>query len=149
MKAIKVKDHAEDVALFRSEVIGALVHMDLSRGDLAAAFRELAQVRRRLPQSENTRTFSVTTLERWYYAYKKQGLDGLRPRARKDRGRCRNLTGDQRTLLVDIRREFPSATVPLILRTLINDGRLDEVAISALLSDNYSSPSTTTTSPHP
>lgn len=131
MKAIKVKDHAEDVALFRSEVIGALVHMDLSRGDLAAAFRELAQVRRRLPQSENTRTFSVTTLERWYYAYKKQGLDGLRPRSRKDRGRCRNLTGDQRTLLVDIRREFPSATVPLILRTLINDGRLDEEAISA------------------
>jgi hypothetical protein len=29
MKAIKVKDHAEDVALFRSEVVGALTHKEL------------------------------------------------------------------------------------------------------------------------
>jgi putative transposase len=73
----------------------------------------------------------VTTIERWYYAHKKAGLEGLRPRRRCDRGRCRKLSDEQRTLLVDIRGEFPSATVPLILRTLISDGRLDEKAISA------------------
>ncbi len=130
MKEIKVKDHGEDVALFRSEVIGALTRMELSRGELAAAFRDLAKERRRLPGSDHTRTFSVTTLERWYYAYKHDGLAGLRPRRRSDRGRCRKLTPEQRALLVDIRREFPSATVPLILRTLISDGRLDKSAIS-------------------
>jgi len=130
MKEIKVKDHGEDVALFRSEVIGALTRMELSRGELAAAFRDLAKERRRLPGSDHTRTFSVTTLERWYYAYKHEGLAGLRPRRRSDRGRCRKLTPEQRALLVDIRREFPSATVPLILRTLISDGRLDKSAIS-------------------
>ena len=68
MEEIKVKDHGEDVALFRSEIVGALTRMDLSRGDLAAELRELAKVRRRLPGSDHTRTFSVTTLERWYYA---------------------------------------------------------------------------------
>lgn len=130
MEEIKVKDHGEDVALFRSEIVGALTRRDLSRGDLAAELRELAKVRRRLPGSDHTRTFSVTTLERWYYAYKHRGLDGLKPRRRSDRGRCRKLTAEQRALLVDIRREFPSATVPLILRTLISDGRLDARAIS-------------------
>ena len=130
MKEIKVKDHAEDVAIFRSEVVGALTRKDLSRGDLVAAFRELAQERRREPGSDHTRAFSVTTLERWYYAYKHGGLDALKPRRRRDHGRCRNLTTEQRKLLIDIRREFPSATVPLILRTLISDGRIDAGAIS-------------------
>jgi transposase InsO family protein len=41
------------------------------------------------------------------------------------------LTPEQRQLLLDIRRENPSASVPLILRTLKLDGRLDRAAISA------------------
>ena len=131
MKAIKVKDHAEDVALFRSEIIGALTRRDLARGDLVAEFRKLATQRYREPGSDHTRTFSVTTFERWYYDYKYAGLDGLKPKRRRDWGRCKKLTPEQRKLLIDIRREFPSATVPLILRTLVNDGRLDEEAISA------------------
>ena len=130
MKEIKVKDHAEDVAIFRSEVVGALTRRDLSRGDLVAAFRELAKERRREPGSEHTRVFSVTTLERWYYAYKHGGLQALKPRRRSDSGRCRNLTAEQRKLLMDIRREFPSATAPLILRTLVSDGRIEARAIS-------------------
>ena len=36
----------------------------------------------------------------------------------------------QRDLLLDIRREFPSASVPLILRTLMLDGRIDKAALS-------------------
>jgi putative transposase len=38
---------------------------------------------------------------------------------------------EQRQLLCDIRREHPSASVPLILRTLQTDGRLDKGAVSA------------------
>lgn len=131
MKAIKVKDHAEDVAIFRSEIIGALTRKDLQRGELLAAFRDLAKERRREPGSEHTRTFSVTTLERWYYVYKHGGLDALKPKRRSDTGRCRKLTPEQKKLLLDIRREFPSAAVPLILRTLVNDGRLSERTVSA------------------
>lgn len=131
MNEIKVKDHAEDVAIFRSEVIGALTRRELARGDLMAAFRELSKERFRVPGSDHLRTFSVTTLERWYYDYKHGGLDALKPKRRSDTGRCRNLTVEQKKLLLDIRREYPSATVPLILRTLVSDGRLDADAISA------------------
>jgi hypothetical protein len=38
-------------------------------------------------------------------------------------GAGRELTPEQRTLLLEIRREHPTASVPLILRTLA-DGRL-------------------------
>ncbi len=131
MAVLTPKDHAEAVAVFRASIIGALVRRELCRGDLRAAFRDLAAQRFRPPGSAVTRSFSVPTLERWYYAHKKGGLDALRPAPRSDRGRARELTPEQRQLLCDIRREHPSASVPLILRTLVADGRLAESAVSA------------------
>jgi transposase InsO family protein len=131
MDALEPRDHAEAVAVFRSEVIGALRRRDLGHGDLRAELVALSQQRFRTPGAEVTRTISIPTLERWYYAYRRGGLPALRPRPRKDRGRGRRLTPQQRQLLLDIRRENPSASVPLILRTLRLDGRLDGGAISA------------------
>ncbi|HTP29258.1 MAG TPA: DDE-type integrase/transposase/recombinase [Anaeromyxobacteraceae bacterium] len=124
------KDHAEAVARFRSEIVGALTRKDLGRGELRAALQQLAQERFRPPGSDVTRYISFTTLERWFYAYRRGGLDALRPLPRGDRGHGRALTAEQRDLLLDIRREHPSASVPLILRTLVLDGRLQRDAIS-------------------
>ena len=41
-KSLSPKDRAEQIALFRSEIIGALVRRDLERGELRAALRELS-----------------------------------------------------------------------------------------------------------
>ena len=131
LQSLKPKDHAEEVAIFRSEIIGALTRRELDHGELATALKALATERYRPPGAQSTRTFSVSTLERWYYAYKTGSLDGLRPERRSDRGRAQELTTEQRALLCDIRREHPSASVPLILRTLILDGRLRKGAVSA------------------
>ena len=131
MDGLTPKDHAEAVAVFRSEVVGSLCRRDLGHGDLRAEFVALAQQRFRVPGGDVTRTISIPTLERWYYAYRRGGLPALQPRPRTDRGRGRRLTAEQRQLLLDIRRENPSASVPLILRTLTLDGRLDRGAISA------------------
>ena len=130
MKSPKPRDHAEEVALFRCQVIGALTHQHLDRGQLKEALRELSEVPRRAPGSRLTRKYSLSTLERWYYSYKNHGLDGLLPRQRSDQGRARELTEEQRKLLSDIRREHPSASVALILRTLELEGRLSKGAVS-------------------
>jgi transposase InsO family protein len=98
--------------------------------ELGAALEALSTQRFRPPQSSRTRTFSIPTLERWYYAYRSGGLEALSPRPRKDRGRAQQLTPEQRELLLDIRREHPTASVPLILRTLIADGRLSQGEVS-------------------
>ena len=94
MNTPRPKGRPEEVALFRSEVVGAL-----------------------------TRRFSVPTLQRWYYAYRRGGLAALRP-GRKRRGQALALTDEQRALLADIHREYPQAAAELVLRTLVADGRL-------------------------
>jgi len=131
MERLTPKDHGEAVAIFRSEIVGALTRRELTRGELRAALGEIAAERFRPPDADATRRYSVATLERWYYAYRRGGLEALRPESRSDRGRARELTPEQRTLLLEIRREHPSASVPLILRTLTTDGRLERGAVSA------------------
>jgi putative transposase len=131
MSTLTTKDHAEAIALFRSEIVGALTRRELDRGELALVLTELSQQRFRPPRATSTKAYSIPTLERWYYAYKSGGLEALRPSPRSDRGRCRELTDAQRTLLAAIREEHPSASVPVILRTLVAEGRLEVGAISA------------------
>ena len=131
MDGLKPKDHAEAVALFRSEVVGQLVRRELDRGELREELRRLSCKRFRPPGSKTTRSYAVVTLERWYYRYRRGGLAALRPRSRGDRGHAKQLSAEQRQLLCDIRREHRSASVPLILRTLVAEGRLQHDGISA------------------
>ncbi len=123
-------DHAEAVAIYRATVIGPLMHRVLTHGQLAAELRALSEQRFRPPGAASTRTYSVPTLERWLYAFRSAGLNGLRPRPRSDQGFAQDLTEELRTLLLDIRREHPDASVPLILKTLVDEGRLAERKVS-------------------
>lgn len=130
MPSLVPRDHAEAVALFRAEIIGALARSELSHGELAAQIRKLAERKFRPPGRRATKQFGASTLERWYYAYRRGGLAALRPDARSDRGRARELTPEQRELLLDVRREHPAASAELILRTLVLDGRIRKGAVS-------------------
>jgi len=125
------KDHAERVAMFRVQVIGPLLARDFQdHGELADEIRAIAAKYHRPPESSVGRQYSAPTIERWYYEYKRGGLDALRPRRRSDAGHARELTDEQRELLIDIRREHPRATASLILRTLELDGRLAKGTVS-------------------
>ena len=131
MDRLTPKDHGEQIAIFRAEIVGALGRRELSRGELEAALRELSTQRFRPPGADATRTYAVPTLQRWYYALRRGGLAALAPNPRRDRGRGRTLSAAQRDLLLQIRQEHPSASVPLILRTLVADGRLEPRSVSA------------------
>lgn len=131
MTTLDDDDRREAVAQFRADIIGGLCRRDVPRGALSRAFEKLAEQRFRPPGSETTRSFAPSTLERWYYAYKNDGLEGLKPKARADGGYAQNLSKQMRKLPLTIRREHPSASVPLILRTLVAEGRLSKGAVSA------------------
>jgi transposase InsO family protein len=124
------RDHAEEVAVFRSQVIGPLAQGSFDHGELATQLRLLSKQRFRPPDAAVTRAFSVPTLERWYYAWKSGGLAALIPRPRSDRGRAKALDSTLRDLLCDIRREHPTASAALILSTLQAEGRLAKGALS-------------------
>lgn len=128
MESIRPSDHGERVALFRHGIIGGLLVRHFAHGELRAELERLATTCFRPPGAECTRTYSVPTLERWYYAAKEHGPSALRPSPRADKGHGRCLSSEVRELVCDIRREHPSASVPLILDTLIAEGRLDQDA---------------------
>jgi putative transposase len=124
------KDTPEAIAIFRAQVIGPLLtRVFASHGELAEALRALAREPHRPPGASASRVYSEPTLERWYYRFKRGGLDALKPKRRSDIGHARVLTDAQRELLCAIRREHPSASASLIVRTLELDGRLAKGAV--------------------
>ena len=125
MDPLTPRDHREAVAHFRASLIGHLVHRELTRGQLREELRAISRSRYRPPGAKATRRFGVSTLERWLYRYKRGGLQALLPALRGDRGRGRALSEKQRTLILEIRREHPSASADLILEAMITHGQLD------------------------
>ena len=124
------KDHAEEVALFRAQLLGPVLHAELQRGDLLAELRTVAQRRFRPPGSATTRRYSLRTLLRWRLRYLEAGLEGLRPVSRRI-GDALSLTETQRELLLEIRRQHPSAPANVILDTLEGDGRIEPGLLKA------------------
>jgi putative transposase len=124
MEPLSPKNHAERVAIFRHSVIGPLLVREFAHGQLRAELGTLSLVRFRPPDADSTRCYAVPTLERWYYACKKSGLEALMPKARADRGHGRKLTPEMRELLCEIRTEHRAASVPTILVTLQEEGLL-------------------------
>jgi len=81
------KDHAEAIAMFRMQVIGSLLARHFqSHGELATENRVTAEKPHRAPGSTMGRKFAGPTIERWYYANKRGGLEALPPRRRSDVG---------------------------------------------------------------
>lgn len=128
-RSIEPKDHAEEVALFRAQVLGPVLRRELARGELLAELRVLSTLKFRPPGSPHTRSYAVPTLLRWRRAYLKDGLAGLRPQSRRQ-GNALTLTDSQRDLLLEIRREHPGVPASVILDTLTSDGRLTKGEVS-------------------
>lgn len=124
------KDRAEMVALFKAQVISPLTLIELGHGELAAELRKLSRKKLKPPWAPRNRTYAASTLERWYYDYKRLGLDGLKPRPRSDRGYAQALTAEQRDLILGIAHERPDVNVSVLLRTLVTDGRLGAEEVS-------------------
>lgn len=130
MSTFNAKDWAEEVAIFRAEIVGALVRSDLGWGELKPGLEALSKQRFRPPSSKTTRTYSVPTLQRWYYAYKNKGLEGLKPKRRKDAGHGRALNDTLKELLLDIRRDYRHAPATVIRDALIAQGLMDKTDAS-------------------
>lgn len=127
--SISPKDHAERVALFRAQVLGPVLNRTLARGELGEELERLSLRSFRPPGSDTTRTYSVQTLRRWRRSYRKGGLGALAPASRA-LGNALALDEDKRKLLLDIRREHPSAAVTVILETLEGDNRIAPGTVS-------------------
>jgi putative transposase len=81
-------DRSEEVALFRYSVISEAVSPRLTPAERGLIVRALAARTWTTPDGVQ-RCFARGTIDRWVVAYRRDGLAGLRPTPRSDRGRAR------------------------------------------------------------
>ena len=116
-------------ALFRLSVLGPLVsRQQLERGELKRLVAELAQREYAIPNSQRHR-LGAKTIEAWFYAWQRLGLEGLVPKTRVDRGRSRIEPALQEAILA-AKRDNPRRSTQQILRLLRADGRPGAQALS-------------------
>lgn len=76
-------------ALHRFSVIGPLVSRDqLAHGELKRLIRELASRSYDIPGTTRRR-IGEKTIEAWYYAWQRGGIEALTPKVRKDQGQSK------------------------------------------------------------
>lgn len=93
----------DQVALWRHQQIEEAIGDDLSGAERGRILHRVSRTPVRWPSGQ-TRRISLASLYRWVQAYLSRGLEALRPRVRRDRGRRR--------------RELPGAVVIEALRLL-------------------------------
>jgi putative transposase len=125
------------MALFRYSVLGPLVsRADLPRGELKATLRELAARHYDIPGSRNSR-LSEKTIEGWFYAWRRGGIEALIPKRRSDRGQSK-LAPEVQEAILAAKRENPRRSIRGIRRLLeargtTAKGELSRSAIHRLL----------------
>lgn len=127
----------DPIALFRLSVLGPLVSREqLQRGELQRFVRELAQREYDIPGSRR-RHLGEKTIEAWFYAYRRAGLDALIPKPRADRGQCKLEPAVQEAILA-AKRDNPRRSIRQIRDLLeaagtVARGQLSRSALHRLL----------------
>lgn len=115
----------ENEALLKHGFLAPVLYEKLPRRQLRAKLRELAG-QTFYDERGTARTYSWRTLEEWYYQIKKRGFDDLKRKPRKDVGACRALDPALVELVIELKKEDPGRSAPMILRQLQMAGRLRE-----------------------
>jgi len=117
------------LALFRLSVLGSLVSRErLHRGELQKTIRQLAQCEYTIPHSQR-RMLAEKTIQAWYYTWRKEGIAGLVPKVRIDRGQSK-ITPTLQAAVLAAKRDNPRRSVRQIKRLLEAGGLVADETLS-------------------
>ena len=117
------------IALFRYSVLGPLLSRgELPRGELKATLRELVARHYDIPGSRNS-LLTEKTIEAWYYAWRRGGINALTPKARSDRGQSK-IAPEVQAAILAAKRENPRRSIRGIRRLLEGRGTVAKDALS-------------------
>ena len=116
-------------ALFRLSVLGPLVSRErLERGELQQIIRALAGREYAIPGTRR-RHLGEKTIQAWYYAWRTQGIDGLTPKARIDRGQSK-LPAPAQAAILAAKRDNPRRSIRQIRQLLEAAGTIAHGSLS-------------------
>ena len=109
----------EAVALFRYGLIAPLLH-----GSVQDRGEYLAEVSSKVYQVPHygTMEYSPKTIQGWLSAYQKEGLDGLKPRSRSDRGKPRVIPLEARQKILELREGNTQVPATVFYQQLVETG---------------------------
>src|SRR6266540_3079219 len=101
--------HQARWARFRFSIIGPLLSAPPECGELKSALLELSKKQWRHPTTGNPVSFSVSTLERWFYRAKRDAdpVSALRTKRRADSACARKLSAGLRQVIQSQYRAHP------------------------------------------
>jgi putative transposase len=108
----------QQIALWRLGVLGPLMSARLEHGDVRAYLREAAERLHRMPDGRE-RKLSERTIETWHYWYQHEGLGGLMPKDRSDKGCTRAVRPEVAELLLRAKAEKPRRSIRRLIKMLV------------------------------
>ncbi len=114
------EDEKIQVAVFRFSVISDFIHAPfMTRQEKSRLMQDKCSRKWQIPFSEKTR-ISRATIRRWLRLYNKShgDLKSLCPHGRADQGRCRAMNEEACLLLIRLKTDMPSATVPYLIERI-------------------------------
>jgi len=116
-----VSEKPSDVALFRYEIIAPLLSIQGPRGELKRAIQRVASKRHDHPRRGLT-AVGAGTIEEWLLRYRRDGLDGLEDKRRRDLGTCRKIDAEFADAIADLAEGRPDLDGPGLLAELDSSG---------------------------
>jgi transposase InsO family protein len=117
---------ARMVALFRYTVIATLVEHELEAEGVDAEVARIAGERHYLPGKGRIRV-GKSSVYRWLRQYRQGGIEALRPKVRKDKGRRRKLSDEVLERAVELRKEGSKRSTATVVDILVREGTLKGV----------------------
>jgi transposase InsO family protein len=105
----------QEIMLFRYGLISDLIHVPQGRGSgVYALIQAKSREKYQIPYSERT-TITEETIKQWLKRYRQEGVDGLCPKKRKDKGSVRHLPQEVIDLILVIKEAHYSLTVSQVI----------------------------------
>lgn len=116
-------------ALFRLMVLGPLAsRTDVERGEIKRIAAELASKPYNIPESKRTYV-SKESILRWYYEWKRGGIEALQPLSRIDKGKTQ-LPTDVQESIIQLKQDNPSRSIATIVNMIERQGLVSKGKLS-------------------
>ena len=109
-----------EMAHFRFSIIAPIIQGLYQDRSEAAYCRRISETPLHLPDGSE-KTYSPSTIESWVTLYRKEGMDGLIPAPRADKGSSRTIDSEAASRIISLREQFPRINGVLIHAKLVEE----------------------------
>lgn len=126
---LEKENYRSQIALFRFSLIAPLVNDTYSESSKSEYCRNISSKKHKLPSGVET-TISDKTIISWYYAYKREGYEALRPKFRSDVGISRKVPVAYVDKILELKKQMPHITGKKLYTKLVEDGYIKSSEVS-------------------